>query len=253
MSLPGWRSYGGISWVGMSVLLLIAGQPPAEARAAFEIVSHSVEASEAERATTFRVSFNRRPDFFSVDEFGNPHDSFQYFYDSQPAEADLEGPDVVILRGPEIRFDNDIPVRDSLNPDGEDHPNAEGWGRKRGSAPFEMDGEASLTFTVPWTLLGETDEQFAYTLFALDRGELTTEVGFNSLSAEPIPLPGALGPGLVLLLIALGGTHAYKRLARAHDRAGARGSRHFFGSRALTRGRPLRVIHRRTWGRSTNA
>jgi hypothetical protein len=170
---------------------------PTLARGAFEILSHDVSVDEVNRQTTFRVTFNQPPDFFSADEFGHPDNGFQFFYDSHPTddEIDFAGDDVVIIRGVEIRVDHDIPIRDSLNPGGEEFPNAEGWGKTRGAVDYQLEG-ATLSFTANWELLGETDDDFGYRLFAFEQGELTSEVTFLSHIVVPLPMP--------LLFVAIG-------------------------------------------------
>jgi hypothetical protein len=175
---------------------------PTFAHAAFEIVSHDAVADAVNRQTTFHVTFNQSPDFFTADPFGHPTNGFQFFYDAQPSddEIDFAGEDVVIIRGVEIRVADDIPIRDSLNPSGEDFPNAEGWGAMRGAADFELDG-ATLTFTTSWETLNESDGVFGYRLFALEQGELTSEVTFLSRIIVPLPAPMLLG-GLGLLITA---------------------------------------------------
>src|SRR5687768_3028262 len=101
---------------------------PTAARAAFEIVAHDVHVDAVNRQTTFTVTFTESPDFFGTNEGGQPNHAFQFFYDAEPIndEIDFAGEDVVIIRGAEIRIHNTIPIRESLNPSGEKFPNAEG-------------------------------------------------------------------------------------------------------------------------------
>jgi len=166
--------------------------PAAALAGRIEIVNDSVFPDAVSRQTIFSITFNRAPDFFHADSFGRPDDAFQYFYDSQPeSEPDgiFSGDTIVIIRGPEIRFNDAIPVRDSLNPDGTDFPNAEGWGAMRGEpVDFSLTGR-TVRFTVPWSMLGETDGKFSYHLIALNRGDLTTSVAKTVI---PLP-PGAYG------------------------------------------------------------
>ena len=115
-------------------------------------------------------------------------------------EIDFAGEDVVIVRGAEVRFDNDIPIRDSLNPSGEEFPNAEGWGEMLGAVDYELDGE-TISFTTSWDLLRETDGVFGYRLFAFERGELTSEVTFLSRILIPLPAPVLLGAAGLLLAL----------------------------------------------------
>jgi hypothetical protein len=183
-------------------LLLALLLPAAVARAAFEIVAHDAVADHVNRQTTFAFTFTHPPDFWTTSEDGRPLHAFQVFHDADPSDDEIGfiGADVVIIRGPEIRFANDIPIRESLNESGEEFPNAEGWGATRGSVDYELDG-ATISFTAGWDLLGETDGEFGYRLFALEQAELTHEVTFFSRIMVPLPAPVLLGGvGLVLLL-----------------------------------------------------
>jgi len=175
---------------------------PTFARAAFEIVAADAVVDDVNQRTTFRVTFTQPPDFFGANDLGQPNSAFQFFYDAEPTddEVDFSGDDVVIIRGVEIRIDNDIPVRDSLNPSGEEFPNAEGWGETRGAVDYELDG-ATISFTTSWELLKESDGVFGYRLFALERGELTDELTF--LSRILVPLPAPLFGGAAMLALAL--------------------------------------------------
>ena len=194
--------HGRMWWAVFCASVLLSLSPAMRTRSAafagpIEIVNDGVLLDAVRRQTTFSVTFNRVPDFVHADSFGRADDAFQYFYDSTPeSEPDgiFSGDTVVIIRGPEIRFDHAIPIRDSLNPDGTDFPNAEGWGAMRGKpVGFDLVGP-TLRFTVPWSMLGETDGKFSYHLIALDRGEQTTSVAKTVI---PLP-PGAYAGGLAL-------------------------------------------------------
>ena len=178
------------------VVAVVLSIPPA-ACGGFEIVSHSAFSDDATQKVVFQITFNQSPDFFSTDADGNPLNSFQYFYDSNPGGFEFAGEDVSIIRGPEIRFHDEIPIRDSLNPTGEDFPHAEGWGKQRGLVPFEVEG-AVLTFSANWSDLGETDGQFSYRLLAFQSGELTSDVASPVL----IGLPSPLISGMIALVAA---------------------------------------------------
>ena len=193
---------GGLLFRAFFFVAICAVTFPTLARAAFEIVSHDAVVDAVARQTTFHVTFNQAPDFFTADEFGRPANGFQFFYDAQPTddEIDFAGEDVVIIRGVEIRVDDNIPIRDSLNPSGEEFPNAEGWGPTRGAADYQLDG-TTLSFTTSWDTLNESDGVFGYRLFALEQGGLTSEVTFLSRILVPLPPPVILG-GVGLLLSA---------------------------------------------------
>jgi hypothetical protein len=176
-----------------------------------EIVSDAVMPDPIGRQTTFQITFNQPPDLFGFDAFGRPNNAFQYFYDSEPEpEPDgiFSGDTVVVIRGPEIRFAHSIPIRDSLNPEGVDFPNAEGWGLMRDDVDFTLDGP-TVRFTVPWKALGETDGKFSYHLIALDRGDLT-----SSVAATSIPLPPAAVTAPLAAAAAAATRAAWRHLAR---------------------------------------
>jgi hypothetical protein len=189
------------SFVLASLLSLLL--PAAVARGAFEIVAHDAVVDHANRRTTFSFTFTETPDFWTTNADGRPVHAFQVFYDAEPSDDEIGfvGEDVVIIRGAEIRFANDIPVRESLNETGEEFPNAEGWGETRGSVDYELDS-ATISFTTGWDLLRETDNDFGYRLFALEQAELTHEVTFFSRVLVPLPGPVLSGfAGLVAVFL----------------------------------------------------
>jgi hypothetical protein len=201
------------SWM-MRIALIAILSAAAHARAGFTIVSDAARPDRSARSTSFEITFNQPPDFVHTDSFGNPHDAFQYFYGSDPARFDFSGADIVIIRGVEIRFDHEIPVRDSINPSGEDFPHADGWGPQRGAVNFDLQG-STIRFAVPWDLLGETDESFAYHLFALEDGTLTTDIGRTF-----IPLPAAVWCGAAAVAcVACVGEYQIRRSRRDRRRA----------------------------------
>ena len=181
-------------WVARVLLFLCLAAPPAAARAAFEIRSQAAVPDAARRQTAFTLTFNEPPDFDGTDSFGNPNNAFQYFFDTEPVPPDgiFSGETVCIIRGPEIRFADDIPVRDSVNDTGEDLPHAEGWGPARGAVDFFLAGD-TIEFTVPWEMLHERDGNFSYVVQAYEQGSLTNEAG-----AMVIPLPPAGWTGALL-------------------------------------------------------
>ena len=194
-------SYRSFVVVVVSFLSLLL--PAAVARAAFEIVAHDAVVDHANQRTTFSFTFTQPPDFWTINEIGQPANAFQVFYDAEPSDDEIGfvGDDVVIIRGAEIHVGDDIPVRESLNETGEEFPNAEGWGPTRGSVDYQLDG-ATISFTAGWDLLRETDDDFGYRLFALEQAELTHEVTFFSRVMVPLPAPVLLGAaGLVTVFL----------------------------------------------------
>jgi hypothetical protein len=207
--------------------VLVVWGRPSTSRGEFVILDQTAKPDTIARETTFQLTFNHTPDFFHADAFDRPRDSFQYFYDNQPGRFDFEGKDVAIIRGPEIRFHDDIPIRDSLNPSGEDFPHAEGWGRERGAVDLQLDG-AVLTFTVPWKLLNETDGKFSYRVAAFEFGAQTSEIATNVIR---LPSPLWLGGSMLAIL----------PLVRA-VRRGVEGTSHRLASARARLTLPLRSV-----------
>jgi hypothetical protein len=188
--------------------VMLSGGMPFPAAGAFEILSHSIAVDHTQRVTRFSLTFNELPNLFTVDEFDRPANAFQYWYDAEPGGFEFAGDDVVVIRGPEIRRGGDLPVRESLNETGEEFPDAEGWGASRGEVPFDLQG-TTLEFTVPWGVLGETDEKWSYRLLAFEFGSQTSDV-----AAIFIDLPTPLEMGAVALPLMMIGLGMQRRLAR---------------------------------------
>ena len=162
---------------------------PSPSPASFQILSQSIKPDRGRHQTDFRITFNEDPNFTTVDSDGRPKNSFQCWIDTNPHSFDFFGPDVAVIRGPEIRFDGDIPVRDTINPTGENFPHAEGWGKERGAVDFELEGKV-LSFTVPWKLLDQNDGRFSFDMISLDFGSQVTEVT-GAIISLPIPIASA--------------------------------------------------------------
>lgn len=217
------RLMRGVLW------LVLLSQAPL-AYGGLAILAHDVVVDAVSRRSDFSITFDQPPDFNTASAEGYPRHGFQYFYDVDPGGFEFAGEDVRVIRGVEIRFGDSIPIRESLNPSGEEFPGAEGWGSARGEVPFELHAE-TIHFSVPWTMLGETDGRFSYVLFAFSAGELTDVQHFPRDGGILIPLPAALGSvtllgvvaGLASLATAAGRRAAWSAIACA---AGARrGSR----------------------------
>jgi uncharacterized protein (TIGR03382 family) len=175
----------------LSLLFAVAGLIliPSPSPASFEIVSQSVKPDLSKRETNFELNFNEAPDFTTVDSFQRPKNSFQYWIDTNPHSFDFQGPNVAVIRGPEIRFDHNIPIRDTVNPTNQDFPHAEGWGKQLGAVDFELDGKI-LSFTVPWNILHQADGKFSFDVISLDFGSQVSEVS-GAIIGLPIPIASA--------------------------------------------------------------
>ncbi len=128
-----------------------AGAVPSAPSVQFGLVSQYAIYSPRTGAVTFRVVFNRAPDFFATDSFGRQADSFQYFI---VGNASLPYPQNYdsIIRGEEIHSRiSTIPIRNAVPTDASD-PGGGGWGTIRGLEPYQLRG-ATLTFSAPLSVI----------------------------------------------------------------------------------------------------
>src|SRR5687767_6805430 len=86
---------------------------PAAARASVVIVSQSAEVDAARERAFFTLEFDAVPDFYTLGEFGQAKDAFQYEIDgngSAPGEMRMSDIDAVV-RGEEIHAVDALRVR----------------------------------------------------------------------------------------------------------------------------------------------
>jgi hypothetical protein len=189
------------AFVSCALAAGFAGGATESSRAGFEIRAHQAFIYPSARQTTFTLEFTSEPDFFTAasDEVGTERHAFQYFIDVEPLTGGdpFAGPDVTVVRGPEIRFDHDgaLRVRATEGPDDGDRANG-GWGPLRGAVPYELDGEV-VRFTLPWELVGDTDGAFAYVVESYEDGALTSSLA--SAGGIVLPLPAGAWTGLSAL------------------------------------------------------
>jgi len=109
------------------------------------IRSQSAIYNRATGRVTFRIVFNRSPDFFTADELGRQADDFQYYVGSDtPVVPWLYDS---IVRGGEIDSSGLIRIRNNaLVPD--PAPGSGGWGTVRAEVPFDLRGPV-LRFSAP--------------------------------------------------------------------------------------------------------
>lgn len=162
----------------------------------FEIIKQAVHSDVSKRCVTFDLTFSRPPDFFSVDKFGRPANSFQYEIKpsanwESPGDSQVE----TVIRGDEIRVAHKVRVRTALG-DPDPDPVSGGWGDVRGAVPYSLHGN-SLSFDVGFDVLKETDGVFAYSLFTTEFGQTRSLV-----DAVAIPLPAAVWTGAGGLVLA---------------------------------------------------
>jgi hypothetical protein len=79
----------------------------------------------------------------------------------------------VVIRGSEIACAGGIAVRDVDGWNGAPDCSG-GWGPVRGVVPCRIEG-ASVRFTVPWAVLGDTDRAFGWRVYVVRDGSITDE------------------------------------------------------------------------------
>ena len=160
----------------------------------FKLVDQSVEVDKKGGTATFRLNFDREPNFTPSEGGGGQDNAFQIDIDgdSTTFETPLLFEEIdSVVRGAEIAGNDGIPVRDREGDGGGDE--AGGWGPVRDILPFELEG-STLTFTAALETIGDQDGKFRYRIITIDNGGITSEV-----SAAIIPLPAALGGGMMML------------------------------------------------------
>src|SRR5690348_16945239 len=89
-----------------------------EAGSPLEIVNQSVRIDAGQGSAGFELQFNRKPDFYSIDSFGRPADSFQVEVNPDWAgdAKDLQlgfGQFRDVIRGDEIHTSGQLLIRDA--------------------------------------------------------------------------------------------------------------------------------------------
>jgi hypothetical protein len=155
-------------------IVAVAAQPASAARKAttadappraLHVVSESASYCARTGVLDFKLKFDHRPNFRTVDEFGRRRDSFQYAVvgdSSQPFPQNYDA----IIRGDELKIKGSagsLPIRRSGPPD--PGPAAGGWGAVRAVVPVRLRGSL-LTFSAPLSTLSDhsTDGRFSYEL-----------------------------------------------------------------------------------------
>ena len=121
------------------------------------------------------MTVNRHPDFRTVDEYGRPANSFQYFIVGDETASDPERFDAIV-RGVELQSRPRIlPIRYSSPADPD--PRSGGWGAIRATVPFGLHGRV-LTFSAPLEVLSDhsTDGRFTYVLETYAFGALVETI-----------------------------------------------------------------------------
>jgi hypothetical protein len=185
--------------VALSVIFSLSF--PSVGRAEFFAKSWSTVNDSSTQTATFEMTFNKSPDFFATDSEGRQADSFQIYTDINPfgpsdfyhADQCMPGCVKTVIRGEEIHIGSDeLPLR-RVDPLYVSTPGdgSGGWGPKIGEVPFLLRGE-TLSFTVPWNMLGTPDGKFYYRLETFEFGGLEAQGSpglFTSGIAYSIPEP----------------------------------------------------------------
>ena len=172
-----------------------AGQRTPTARAdpatpsQFLVTGQSAIFDPATGQVSFKLIFNRPPDFQTVDSIGRQADSFQYQVVGDPGLVYPRNYDSII-RGEELNLDPSmLRIRNAYPSDPSD-PDAHGWGTIRGTVPYRLDGSV-LTFSTPLSMISDhsTDGLFSYFLDIVQYGG-STQI-FNPL--QSIIRPDCMG------------------------------------------------------------
>ncbi len=138
---------------------------------------------------SFKLIFNRPPDFQTVDSLGRQADDFQYQVIGDPRLLYPRNYDAII-RGGELNLDPSmLRIRNAYPSDPSD-PDAHGWGTIRGTVPYRLDGNV-LTFSTPLSMISDhsTDGLLSYYLDIVQYGG-STQI-FNPL--QSIIRPDCMG------------------------------------------------------------
>jgi len=172
-----------------------ATQSPATARAdtatpgQFVVTGQSAIFDPATGQVSFKLIFNRPPDFQTVDSLGRQADDFQYQVIGGPTLLYPRNYDAII-RGGELNLDpSSLRIRNAYPSDPSD-PDAHGWGSIRGKVPYQLDANV-LTFSAPLSMISDhsTDGLFSYYLDIVQYGG-STQI-FNPL--QSIIRPDCMG------------------------------------------------------------
>jgi hypothetical protein len=135
---------------------------------------------------TFQLVFDSHPDFFTLDQYGQPVDEFQFDISPGPSiPHDFSGISTII-RGGEIHVNDDIRFRDT----GPcvDLPVSGGWGAIRSSVSFTLSGNM-LTFSASDSLIGVDPNTgaFGYILSFIHDGGATGQPNIYGEFGAPVP------------------------------------------------------------------
>lgn len=183
---------------------------------------------------TFFIQFDRAPDLFTIDEFERQADNFQYWTDSEAPNAiertyaGLRGEiplgTQTVISSREIPFLNQMEI---IWPQADSYtgPRDRGsWGSIEGHSAYHLFGDSLLAFTVPLSLLHDTDGRFYYTFETYEYGAWSG-VDYNGVSGKFYAVSPAPEPAQVALLLAGLGLLAARGWRRSRDQENGAGFR----------------------------
>lgn len=158
----------------------------AMAFAGFSVVNCHVNTDTVNGIANFAVTFDRTPDFHTLNSAGVQADSFQYYIDldkspSFPGPSNIE----MVFRGDEIHIHDAIVIRDvfTLVPT---EPYSGGYGPIIGMTDYNLVGN-QLSFSVDLDAISSPNGQFSYALMCTEYGAMTDWVYSNGISVIPAP------------------------------------------------------------------
>ena len=167
---------GRLAVLGIGAALVLAALVPGYAGAtrstALTVRAESATYLRSTGLVTFRITFNRTPDFTTTDDLGRQADEFQYFVGSAEPEAPWLYDSVI--RGGEIHSSGLVRIRNNaLVPDPD--PASGGWGTVRGDATFVLRGPV-LSFSAPLSVVTDrtNPDVVPYMLETYQFGEQTS-------------------------------------------------------------------------------
>src|SRR5262249_29360996 len=155
---------------------------PASA-SAITVTSRSVLADPFTNTLYFSVTFSGVPDFHTVDGVGRQKDEFQFFVRYGTADPPLlpSSHPQALVRSGEVHTTNQLTVVDA-QPFGQ---GPGGWGPIRGTTPYSLTGQ-TVTFSMPWSMLGDADGHFQYVLLVVNFGATTyMQPGVSEFGSVP--------------------------------------------------------------------
>jgi hypothetical protein len=121
-------------------------------------IRYTLATENASGDIDWQIQFTRHPDLSVTDEFNRQRDSFQFYIFN--SRASLDGGYQAIIRGEELHYGGDLPIR-SILPVDLDFSRSGGWGLVREAVPFTLHG-THLTFTTSFASLGVPTRDFGY-------------------------------------------------------------------------------------------